>query len=210
MVFAGGSSSKKYETHVIEIDDLFNLSSPEEPVKGKIESDTSLSVKLRPYSQPIQMSPVHLSRLQVYPHNTVASSTCGSTSRVVPSYVLDINTHGKICLPSFGECISYEVLNNPKCFNKLSITNQRVATKTGSLPLWGRSQSRPLSSEDDHSELFTEVIFTKKRKNRMRNDSAAAIALNRSMVSFPHLKQKDTSSSEDNETVVVYNERTSL
>ncbi|XP_022249415.1 uncharacterized protein LOC111087354 [Limulus polyphemus] len=210
VVFIEGSSSKKYETHVIESDELFNLSSPEDPVKGRLESDMLHSVKQRPHSQPIQLSPVHFSRLQIYPHNTATSSTCGSTSHVVLSYAHDINIHGKKYLPHFGECTSYEVLNNPKYFNKLSVVNQGTATKTRSLPLWGRSHPRPLSSEDDHSELFAEVIFSKKRKNRMRNDSAAAIALNRSMTSFPQLKQKDTSPLVDNETFVVYNERTEL
>lgn len=54
--------------------------------------------------------------------------------------------------------------------------------------------------------------FSKKRKNRMRNDSAAAIAMNRSgtnpsKMPFIH---KDTDSLVDNEAVVVFDERTAL
>lgn len=62
------------------------------------------------------------------------------------------------------------------------------------------------------NETSFQVNFSKKRKNRMRNDSAAAIALNKSGASpfqLPFL-HKDTDSLVDNEAFVVYDERTVL
>lgn len=60
--------------------------------------------------------------------------------------------------------------------------------------------------------IMFQISFSKKRKNRMRNDSAAAIALNKSGTSpfqLPFL-HKDTDSLVDNEAFVVYDERTVL
>ncbi|XP_063233632.1 uncharacterized protein LOC134537287 [Bacillus rossius redtenbacheri] len=79
--------------------------------------------------------------------------------------------------------------------------------KTRSLPSWVRSKSRPLSTEDDLAELYAKVNFSKKRKNRMRNDEAAIIALSKSRSQYLH---KDTDSLVDNEAVIVYDERTAL
>ena len=69
-----------------------------------------------------------------------------------------------------------------------------------------------------HVNQTSNVNFSKKRKNRMRSDSAAAIAANRSGVStnavinrLIQLKNnRDTDSLVDNEAIVVYDERTSL
>jgi len=52
-----------------------------------------------------------------------------------------------------------------------------------------------------------QVNFSKKRKNRMRNDEAAIIALSKSRSQYLH---KDTDSLVDNEAVIVYDERTAL
>lgn len=79
--------------------------------------------------------------------------------------------------------------------------------KTRSLPAWVRSKPRPLSTEDDLNDLYAKVNFSKKRKNRMRNDEAAIIALSKSRSQFLH---KDTDSLVDNEAVIVYDERTAL
>uniref|UniRef100_A0A069DYP1 Putative conserved plasma membrane protein n=1 Tax=Panstrongylus megistus TaxID=65343 RepID=A0A069DYP1_9HEMI len=79
--------------------------------------------------------------------------------------------------------------------------------KTQSLPACVRNKARPLSTADDLSELYAKVNFSKKRKNRMRNDEAAIIALSKSRSQFLH---KDTDSLVDNEAVVVYDERTAL
>ncbi|KAK5647122.1 hypothetical protein RI129_005586 [Pyrocoelia pectoralis] len=81
------------------------------------------------------------------------------------------------------------------------------ALKTRSLPAWVRSKPRPLSTEDDINDLYAKVNFSKKRKNRMRNDEAAIIALSKSRSQFLH---KDTDSLVDNEAVIVYDERTAL
>ncbi|KAH9360930.1 hypothetical protein HPB48_007011 [Haemaphysalis longicornis] len=94
-----------------------------------------------------------------------------------------------------------------------------LTLKTRSLPSWGRAKQRPLSTEDDLSELYAKVNFSKRRKNRMRNDSAAAIAATRSyqhqqcyLSPFHTLPSAhtDTDSLVDNEAVVVYDERTAV
>ncbi|XP_064457127.1 uncharacterized protein LOC135367966 isoform X2 [Ornithodoros turicata] len=90
----------------------------------------------------------------------------------------------------------------------LDATNE-LTLKTRSLPSWGR----PLSAEDDLGDLYAKATFTKRRKNRMRNDCAAAIAATRSQTPFaPPLPfaHNDTDSLVDNEAVVVYDERTAL
>lgn len=56
-------------------------------------------------------------------------------------------------------------------------------------------------------DIDFQVNFSKKRKNRMRNDEAAIIALSKSRSQFLH---KDTDSLVDNEAVIVYDERTAL
>ncbi|XP_050307629.1 uncharacterized protein LOC126744291 isoform X2 [Anthonomus grandis grandis] len=85
--------------------------------------------------------------------------------------------------------------------------SEEPTLKTRSLPAWVRSKPRPLSTEDDLNDLYAKVNFSKKRKNRMRNDEAAIIALSKSRSQFLH---KDTDSLVDNEAVIVYDERTAL
>ncbi|XP_058454530.1 G-box-binding factor-like isoform X1 [Malaya genurostris] len=77
--------------------------------------------------------------------------------------------------------------------------------RTRSLPSWGKNKQRPLSNADDLEELYTKVNFSKKRRNRMRNDEAAIIALSRS-------RSQNLSSLPlaDQDAVVVYDERTAL
>lgn len=78
--------------------------------------------------------------------------------------------------------------------------------RTRSLPSWGKNKQRPLSNADDLEELYAKVNFSKKRRNRMRNDEAAIIALCRSrsqnLASLPMTSDQDA--------VVVYDERTAL
>ncbi|KAI5705251.1 hypothetical protein M8J76_011868 [Diaphorina citri] len=69
--------------------------------------------------------------------------------------------------------------------------------KCRSLP----STMRPKKSGDS-------VNFSKKKRNRMRNNEAAIIALSKSRSQFFH--HKDTDSLVDNEAVIVYDERTAL
>ncbi|KAK9890496.1 hypothetical protein WA026_010577 [Henosepilachna vigintioctopunctata] len=87
------------------------------------------------------------------------------------------------------------------------ISSSGPTLKTRSLPAWVRSKPRPLSTEDDLNDLYAKVNFSKKRKNRMRNDEAAIIALSKSRSQFLH---KDTDALVDNEAVIVYDERTAL
>uniref|UniRef100_A0A182SI34 Uncharacterized protein n=2 Tax=Neocellia TaxID=44535 RepID=A0A182SI34_9DIPT len=78
--------------------------------------------------------------------------------------------------------------------------------RTRSLPSWGKNKQRPLSNADDLEELYAKVNFSKKRRNRMRNDEAAIIALCRSrsqnLAALPLATDQDA--------VVVYDERTAL
>ncbi|XP_071452362.1 uncharacterized protein [Hetaerina americana] len=116
---------------------------------------------------------------------------------------------------------------------------ETAALKTRSLPAWVRSRSRPLSTEDDLAELYAKVNLSKKRKNRMRSDEAAIIALSKSRSQFlpippchshhaaapsasaiavplpssssiTHRCHRDTDSLVDHEAVIVYDERTAL
>lgn len=91
-------------------------------------------------------------------------------------------------------------------------SNQELAAdpqsnyRTRSLPSWGKNgKPRPVSTIDDLEELYAQVNFTKKRRNRMRNDNAAIIARCRSrsqnLTAALHL---------ESEGVVVYDERTAL
>lgn len=77
--------------------------------------------------------------------------------------------------------------------------------RTRSLPSWGKNgKQRPASTIDDLEELYAQVNFTKKRRNRMRNDNAAIIARCRSR------SQNLTALHLESEGVVVYDERTAL
>lgn len=77
--------------------------------------------------------------------------------------------------------------------------------RTRSLPSWGKNgKQRPASTVDDLDELYAQVNFTKKRRNRMRNDNAAIIARCRSR------SQNLTALHLESEGVVVYDERTEL
>ncbi|XP_035213074.1 uncharacterized protein LOC118187004 isoform X2 [Stegodyphus dumicola] len=108
---------------------------------------------------------------------------------------------------------SCNALDGPCIYSSLYTNIDTNSTmKTRSLPLWGRSRPRPLSTEDDLNELYAKVSFSKKRKNRMHSDSAAAIAVNKSRSSYLTIPftHKDTDSLVDNEAVVVYDERTAL
>ncbi|XP_054714213.1 uncharacterized protein LOC129223870 isoform X2 [Uloborus diversus] len=108
---------------------------------------------------------------------------------------------------------SCNALDEPCVYSSLYTNiDPNTTMKTRSLPLWGRSRPRPLSTEDDLNELYAKVSFSKKRKNRMRSDSAAAIAVNKSRCSYLTIPfaHKDTDSLVDNEAVVVYDERTAL
>lgn len=82
--------------------------------------------------------------------------------------------------------------------------SQSINYRTRSLPSWGKGKQRPASSIDDLEELYAQVNFTKKRRNRMRNDNASIIARCRSR------SQNLTSLNLEGEGVVVYDERTAL
>lgn len=134
---------------------------------------------------------------------------------VQPSSAPSLDGGVTLQVPSLSQCSSYnpldESLYNPYGSSELTL-------KTRSLPSWGRSKQRPLSTEDDIGELYAKVNFSKRRKNRMRNDSAAAIAATRShhqqryLTPFHTLPSahNDTDSLVDNEAVVVYDERTAV
>lgn len=134
----------------------------------------------------------------------------------------------------------YDVVGGPGCVGADGTNGTETATlKTRSLPAWVRSRSRPLSTEDDLAELYAKVNLSKKRKNRMRSDEAAIIALSKSRSQFlpippchshhhvspststisaqmpasssiTHRCHRDTDSLVDHEAVIVYDERTAL
>lgn len=79
-----------------------------------------------------------------------------------------------------------------------------------------RNKQRPIASEEDLNQLYAKVNFSKKRKNRMRHDEAAIIAISKSRSQFldkvldKGAGATDTETLVDNEAVIVYNERTAL
>lgn len=89
---------------------------------------------------------------------------------------------------------------------------QQEALRTRSLPSSVRNKQRPLGCEEDLDQLYAKVNFSKKRKNRMRHDEAAIIAISKSRSQFldKMAAEQDEDALVDNEAVIVYNERTAL
>ncbi|KAH7981998.1 hypothetical protein HPB52_002580 [Rhipicephalus sanguineus] len=135
-----------------------------------------------------------------------------------PSSAASLDGEVTLQVPSLSQCSSYCHRGLEDSYYNVYGSND-LTLKTRSLPSWGRAKQRPLSTEDDLSELYAKVNFSKRRKNRMRNDSAAAIAATRSFQNqqcylspFHTLPSAhtDTDSLVDNEAVVVYDERTAV
>ncbi|CAD7088565.1 unnamed protein product [Hermetia illucens] len=93
---------------------------------------------------------------------------------------------------------------NPLYASNTVLSENDAAYKSRSLPSWGKSKPRPVSTADDLEELYAKVNFSKKRRNRMRNDEAAIIALCRSR------SQNLAGLPLEREGVVIYDERTAL
>ncbi|RZF32148.1 hypothetical protein LSTR_LSTR004011 [Laodelphax striatellus] len=141
----------------------------------------------RPLSQPAALTPRARASLDLGPCSLpqISEFNPQGSSLHVSSSVLDHYGSRNLFPPSYGATM----------------------LKTRSLPACVRSKARPHSTADDPAELYAKVNFSKKRKNRMRNDEAAIIALSKSRSQFLF---KDTDSLVDNEAVVVYDERTAL
>ncbi|XP_066949516.1 uncharacterized protein [Macrobrachium rosenbergii] len=111
--------------------------------------------------------------------------------------------------------------------------------KTRSLPAWVRNKTRPLAALDDLNTIYEKPHWSKRRRNRMRSDAAAVIALSKSrgrlMSPGPQSSiggasssagshpsgvpnsssthppsSPDTAALVNNEAVIVYDERTAL
>ncbi|KAG8189468.1 hypothetical protein JTE90_018121 [Oedothorax gibbosus] len=179
----------------------------------KLSTVTRTFSKRRPISQPVgfQTGPSHHSpkRGAVHPHNSLNYRPLEEGLPSIPEGVFKegVNLYASCNALDGGGACAYSSL--------YSAVPPQTTMKTRSLPLWGRSKPRPLSTEDDINELYAKVNFSKKRKNRMRSDSAAAIAVNKSRHgnpyrTLPFAQHKDTDSLVENEAVVVYDERTAL
>uniref|UniRef100_T1IR06 Uncharacterized protein n=1 Tax=Strigamia maritima TaxID=126957 RepID=T1IR06_STRMM len=170
---------------------------------------TKKAKKMRPMSQPLQFNPSDASFAVRH------VNAAGLPPQLVAMHLPEIpEMSQRSCdgLDQYSLYASSSVLDetSDKTFPHAQLSE--AVLKTRSLPAWVRARPRPLSTEDDLSDLYAKVSFSKKRKNRMRNDSAAAIALNKSrsqFIQFPFV-HKDTDSLVDNEAVVVYDERTAL
>lgn len=114
------------------------------------------------------------------------------------------------CLPQISEFSTHSYPYT--CSSILDDYYSQVSSfnnfRTRSLPSYARFKKHSLSIEDSPAELYDKVNFSKKRKNRMRHDEAAVIALSKSRSQF--LNNKDTDILVDNEAVIVYDERTAL
>lgn len=185
------------------------------PLKGKEPGSgpmKSAMPKKRPHSQPLRYSSTDIT-FAPHLHHT-PQHTCSRYHTLdgqLPG-IPEIKLLSTETLDSESQSSSYSAYDYPFPHHHLQIDPNSTTLKTRSLPTWVRSRPRPLSTEDDLNELYAKVNFNKKRKNRMRNDSAAAIALNKSRSQFIHFAfmHKDTDSLVDNEAVVIYDERTAL
>ncbi|XP_014253200.1 uncharacterized protein LOC106668731 isoform X1 [Cimex lectularius] len=185
----GGSSHWLYNSHLLNPASLEPCTSVPRSASVPTRQQNEMKRPPRPHSQPSSISPV--------PKRLAVSTLDGPCS--LPQ-ISEFNPHLSLCASS-------SILE--ECSNEIYLSPFGGCTmlKTQSLPACVRSKSRPLSTADDISELYAKVNFSKKRKNRMRNDEAAIIALSKSRSQFLH---KDTDSLVDNEAVVVYDERTAL
>ncbi|XP_067124609.1 uncharacterized protein [Centruroides vittatus] len=191
------------------------------PLKEQTVPETKSAIKKRPVSQPVQFPLASL----IHCTSTKAQTLPSAYTRHMPEKIY----YATLGLPSIPEVAlrSCEYLQDIAVYNQFAScnaldeschytclypVNPDLTMKSRSLPTWGRCRPRPLSTEDDLNELYAKVSFSKKRKNRMKNDSAAAIAMNKSRSTFVAIPftHKDTDSLVDNEAVVVYDERTAL
>ncbi|XP_013792723.1 uncharacterized protein LOC106476625 [Limulus polyphemus] len=221
MVFVGVKNNQQYKSPVVENNNkpvLHSQMVPVEEDKGVKQTHNNPSMKPRPLSQPVHLSHDALLDSQVRgcdPSEPALPDVGVDISQVILSSIPENTVRSYYCLkdmPPLSECSSYDGLDELNGLTHQFIMTPDTIMKTRSLPAWGHSRLRPLSTEDDLNELYAKVNFSKKRKNRMRNDSAAAIAVNKSQNSFLILPfiHKDTDSLVDNEAIVVYDERTAL
>ncbi|XP_015907880.1 uncharacterized protein [Parasteatoda tepidariorum] len=183
---------------------------------SKLHSINRQSSKKRPVSQPVHL-PIFQSNLyspkrahSVHPHYYHHLEDAAELSMPLPS-IPEMAFRGSDDTPPQVLYASCNALDGASAYSSIyTAVNPNTTMKTRSLPLWGRARPRPLSTEDDVNELYAKVSFSKKRKNRMRSDSAAAIAMNKSRTPFVTVVHKDTDSLVENEAVVVYDERTAL
>jgi hypothetical protein len=135
------------------------------------------------------------------------------TYDVTSSHNIDIEIQNNSChmpdtLPQISEFNPHQFTSSSILDNCHKWDGKLVTLRTRSLPSNVRNKKRPFSTSDNLSELYAKVNFSKKRKNRMRNDEAAIIAMSKSRSQF--LNNKDTDILVENEAVIVYDERTAL
>lgn len=131
-------------------------------------------------------------QMQSYPSNHASPNQISSNG----------NSHQNINHPEIHKSM-WAV--NPLYASSSVLSESDASYRTRSLPSWGKGgKQRPVSTTDDLEELYAKVNFTKKRRNRMRNDEAAIIALCRSR------SQNLASLQLEREGIVVYDERTAL
>ncbi|XP_075213066.1 uncharacterized protein LOC142319556 isoform X1 [Lycorma delicatula] len=176
-----------YNSHVLSPVTLDRCNVPRSvSVPTHQSGDEILQRPPRPHSQPLALSPRARNSLDLGPCSLPQISEFNpQENQYASSSVLDEYGSRNLFPPTYGATM----------------------LKTRSLPACVRSKARPHSTVDDPAELYAKVNFSKKRKNRMRNDEAAIIALSKSRSQFLY---KDTDSLVDNEAVIVYDERTAL
>ncbi|XP_044742940.1 uncharacterized protein LOC123305319 [Chrysoperla carnea] len=158
------------------------------------QSHTTIERRPRPHSQPVGSCEI------IHPDQDVVHKQIAMMPQICEFSAHQI---------SQNQYASSSILDEVGTKEDEPSSAEGTTLKTRSLPAWVRSKPRPLSTEDDLAELYAKVNFSKKRKNRMRNDEAAIIALSKSRSQFLHTN-KDTDSLVDNEAVIVYDERTAL
>nr|XP_018903413.1 PREDICTED: uncharacterized protein LOC109034618 isoform X1 [Bemisia tabaci] len=182
--------------------------------------------------QPPPTEPANQTRHWYYQNHLVAPQNPGNPSNPAP-HSISIPPNQLLCLKVAEEEQSKTIEPeetpssslppqisefNPKCASSATILEDdrglwnipedaSSTLKTRSLPACVRSKLKQSASADNSNDLYSKVNFSKKRKNRMRNDEAAIIAISKSRSQYLH---RDTDSLVDNEAIIVYDERTAL
>uniref|UniRef100_A0A182IKD2 Uncharacterized protein n=1 Tax=Anopheles atroparvus TaxID=41427 RepID=A0A182IKD2_ANOAO len=134
-------------------------------------------------------------------YTTAANNGNASQSSIVAKSCTSSDSNQLVMPLSIGICPPQYMINDE------GEGDTGTSYRTRSLPSWGKNKQRPLSNADDLEELYAKVNFSKKRRNRMRNDEAAIIALCRSR--SQNLSALPLAATEQ-DAVVVYDERTAL
>ncbi|XP_069175517.1 uncharacterized protein [Procambarus clarkii] len=186
-----------------------------------INNNNSVRSKVgpRPTSNPVAFSPCDLT----LPRPTRRDSgLCGETRlRTLEAGCLPLSPESRLDEQSASSSVLDTVFPGARG-GELEAAAADEAFRTRSLPAWVRNKTRPLTALDDLNTIYEKPNWSKRRRNRMRSDAAAVIALSKSrgrlLSPNPQASGQaaaaaalpDTAALVENEAVIVYDERTAL